>query len=105
MHSEAQRGSFSISTDPARLDVDAIHAFLSRSYWAAGIPRSVVERSIAASGVLRSRRGMRTDSTRGLAFDRCRAQRTIWRSGEQTPMPHRARRLPRRTPTLFREPL
>lgn len=49
MHIEEQRGPFSISTEPARLDVDAIHAFLSNSYWAAGIPRSVVERSIAGS--------------------------------------------------------
>jgi len=49
MHIEAQRGSFTISTDPARLDVDAIHSFLSRSYWATGIPRSVVERSIRGS--------------------------------------------------------
>jgi len=49
MHIEAQRGSFTISTDPARLDLDAIHSFLSRSYWATGIPRSVVERSIRGS--------------------------------------------------------
>ena len=48
-HVDAQRGQFSISTDPARLDVDAIHAFLSQSYWAHGIPRSVLERSIAGS--------------------------------------------------------
>ena len=46
---EAHRGSFSVSTDRARLDLDAIHAFLSRSYWATGIPRSVVERSIQGS--------------------------------------------------------
>jgi GNAT superfamily N-acetyltransferase len=38
-----------ISTDPARLDLDAIHGFLSRSYWAAGIPRGIVERSIRHS--------------------------------------------------------
>ena len=38
-----------ISTDPARLDVDAIHGFLSHSYWAAGIPRETVERSIRHS--------------------------------------------------------
>jgi GNAT superfamily N-acetyltransferase len=46
---EAHRGLFSVSTDRARLDLDAIHAFLSRSYWATGIPRSVVERSIQGS--------------------------------------------------------
>lgn len=49
IHIEAHRGAFSVSTDPVRLDLDAIHAFLSRSYWATGIPRSVVERSIQGS--------------------------------------------------------
>ena len=44
-----RRGTLSISTDTTRLDVDAIHAFLFESYWAAGIPREVVERSIAGS--------------------------------------------------------
>ncbi len=38
-----------VSDDRARLDAAAIHAYLSRSYWAAGIPRSVVDRSLAAS--------------------------------------------------------
>ena len=38
-----------ISTDPARHDVDVIHGFLSQSYWAAGIPRETVERSIRHS--------------------------------------------------------
>lgn len=38
-----------ISDDPARLDVDGIHEFLGRSYWAAGIPREVVERSVRHS--------------------------------------------------------
>jgi GNAT superfamily N-acetyltransferase len=39
-----------ISTDRARLDIDAIHAFLNReSYWARGVERERVERSIAGS--------------------------------------------------------
>jgi N-acetylglutamate synthase-like GNAT family acetyltransferase len=38
-----------MSTDPDLLDVDAIHAYLSRSYWAAGVPRETVERSIRGS--------------------------------------------------------
>jgi len=38
-----------VSTDPARLDVDTVHAFLTRSYWAEGIPRETVERSIRHS--------------------------------------------------------
>lgn len=43
------RGEYAISTDPARMDVDAIHAYLSRSYWAEGVPREVVERSLKGS--------------------------------------------------------
>lgn len=46
---EWERGQLLVSTDPARLDVDTIHSFLARSYWAAGIPREVVERSIRHS--------------------------------------------------------
>ena len=38
-----------VSTDPARLDVDAVHAFLSRSYWSPDIPRAVLERALANS--------------------------------------------------------
>ena len=39
-----------ISTDPAELDVDMIHRYLSEeSYWAKGITRSVVERALAHS--------------------------------------------------------
>ena len=37
---------YEISDDKNRLDVDVIHAFLVQSYWAAGIPRGVVERAI-----------------------------------------------------------
>jgi len=44
---EWTRGEYAISTDPKRLDLDVIHAFLVRSFWAEGIPRDVMERSIA----------------------------------------------------------
>ena len=41
---------FLISTDPAQLDVTAIHRYLSEeSYWARRIPRATVERAIANS--------------------------------------------------------
>jgi len=41
---------FLISTDPAHLDVTAIHAYLTHdSYWAKNIPRELVERAIAHS--------------------------------------------------------
>jgi ribosomal protein S18 acetylase RimI-like enzyme len=43
---EHRRGEFTISTDRSRLDLTAIHAFVSTSYWAAGIPLEVVRRSI-----------------------------------------------------------
>jgi GNAT superfamily N-acetyltransferase len=47
-----ERDGYIVSTDPARLDLDAIHAFLStESHWALGIPRDVVARSIAHSVV------------------------------------------------------
>jgi GNAT superfamily N-acetyltransferase len=44
-----QRDGYTISTDPSRLDVDAIHAYLTRSYWATGIPRATVARSLLHS--------------------------------------------------------
>jgi GNAT superfamily N-acetyltransferase len=40
------RGGFEISTDPRRLDRNLIQAFLAGSYWAKGISREVVDRSI-----------------------------------------------------------
>ena len=46
---EWQHDGFTVSTDPARLDVSAIHASLSASYWAKGIPRDVLERAITHS--------------------------------------------------------
>ncbi|MDD8017804.1 MAG: GNAT family N-acetyltransferase [Bacteroidota bacterium] len=38
-----------VSTDKTKLDVDVIHQFLSSSYWAKGIPRSVIKKSIEHS--------------------------------------------------------
>ena len=45
----ARRGDYEISTDPARLDFDAVHAYLTRSYWSPGISRALVERAAAGS--------------------------------------------------------
>jgi N-acetylglutamate synthase-like GNAT family acetyltransferase len=42
-------GRFLISTDRAKLDVDVIHGFLTRSYWAEGIPRETLMRAIENS--------------------------------------------------------
>jgi GNAT superfamily N-acetyltransferase len=49
LESDWQRGEHSISTDPSRLDVDAVHQYLTESYWAKGISREAVVRSIANS--------------------------------------------------------
>jgi GNAT superfamily N-acetyltransferase len=46
---EWQRDGYTISDDPARLDIDAIHDFLVTAYWSRGVPRDVVERSIDGS--------------------------------------------------------
>jgi GNAT superfamily N-acetyltransferase len=46
---ETHRDNFTISTDPARLDIDAICDFLTRSYWANGRPRERTERALKNS--------------------------------------------------------
>ena len=43
---EFRRGEFVISSDPARLDANVIYDFLTNCYWAKGIPRELVARSI-----------------------------------------------------------
>lgn len=46
---ELHRGGYSISTDPARLDLDVIYGYLSRSYWAAGRSRELIAKAIRHS--------------------------------------------------------
>lgn len=46
---ERRSGDAVVSNDPARLDLDVIHRFLSRAYWSEGIPRDVLERAIRNS--------------------------------------------------------
>ena len=41
--------TYDISTDPSRLQLAAIHAYLTRSYWSPGVPEDVVARAIANS--------------------------------------------------------
>ncbi len=41
--------TYTVSTDPSRLQLAAIHAYLTRSYWSPGVPRQVVARAIANS--------------------------------------------------------
>lgn len=42
-------GEYQMSTDRQRIDIAAVHAFLTQSYWSPGIPRGVVERAIENS--------------------------------------------------------
>jgi len=46
---ETQRDNFTISTDPARLDLDAICDFLKQAYWANTRPRERTERALKNS--------------------------------------------------------
>ncbi len=46
---EYRHGDFLISTSRERLDLDVIHGFLTNCYWARGIPRKIVARSIEHS--------------------------------------------------------
>jgi GNAT superfamily N-acetyltransferase len=47
--SAGQRRGYRLSTDSASMDVDAVHAYLSRSYWAKEIPRELVAKSVRES--------------------------------------------------------
>jgi GNAT superfamily N-acetyltransferase len=46
---EWRRDGYQVSTDRDRLDLDAVHGYLSQSYWARGIPRQLMEHGIANS--------------------------------------------------------
>lgn len=46
---DVHRDRFTISTDPARLDIDAIVDMLRRAYWAVGRPRERTERAFRNS--------------------------------------------------------
>ena len=46
---EWRRGTHVVSDERARLQLDVIHGYLARSYWAAGIPRELVRRSLEHS--------------------------------------------------------
>ena len=52
------KGEFEISTDPQRVDLPAVHAFLStEAYWSPGVSLDVVQRAIEASIVFGVYRG------------------------------------------------
>jgi len=48
-HLEERRDGYRVSTNPEHFDIDAIHAYLTRSYWAEGISRDLVARAVAGS--------------------------------------------------------
>jgi GNAT superfamily N-acetyltransferase len=44
-----RNGPYWTTTDNRKLDLDAIHAYLSRSFWAEGIPKATVAKAIENS--------------------------------------------------------
>lgn len=46
---EWTNGEFTVTCDPAKQDLEVIHGFLTKSYWASGIPKDTVRRSIEQS--------------------------------------------------------
>lgn len=48
-HASWTKGDLTVTTDPARLPLDAICALLARSYWAPRRTREVIERSLCGS--------------------------------------------------------
>jgi N-acetylglutamate synthase-like GNAT family acetyltransferase len=54
-----ERGTYTIDTDPARIDLDLVHGFLTEAYWSKGIPRETVRRSIKNSLVFGVYQGTR----------------------------------------------
>jgi GNAT superfamily N-acetyltransferase len=68
------RGAYTLSTDPARVQVEVVHAFLRESYWAKDIPREIVERSIAGSLVF----GIYHDESGQIAFARVISDRATF---------------------------
>ena len=40
---------YELDDDPNRIDLDAVHAYLSRSYWAEGRPHETVERLVRSA--------------------------------------------------------
>ncbi len=49
MIQEWRRGEYTVSTDKQRVDLDVVHGYLVRSYWAEGVLREIVQRSIEHS--------------------------------------------------------
>ena len=73
---EVQHGDYLISTDPARVDIDAVHRLLSEeSYWAQDRPLEVQRRAIAHSSLLA---GAYTARDEQVAFARMVTDLATW---------------------------
>src|SRR5215469_8426926 len=48
-HYETRQEEYLISTDPAKLDPGAAHAFLTTAYWSQGVPLAVVTKALQNS--------------------------------------------------------
>lgn len=46
---EWTKDDFAINDDKSKVNIDYVHRFLTRCYWAEGIPRDVVQRSVNGS--------------------------------------------------------
>lgn len=46
---ETRQDEYLVSTDPRKLDAEAIHAFLTTAYWSLDIPPAVVKKGLANS--------------------------------------------------------
>lgn len=46
---DTANGPYRVTTDPARVDFEVVHGFLSQSYWATNIPRETMAKAIAGS--------------------------------------------------------
>jgi len=49
MYNESLHSGYLISDNPQKLDLEVIHGYLRRSYWAENVAREIVERSVQNS--------------------------------------------------------
>jgi GNAT superfamily N-acetyltransferase len=48
-HRAINFGTYTISDDPSRIDLHAVHAYLKGAYWSVGVPFEIVERAVRNS--------------------------------------------------------
>lgn len=70
----ASRNGYVVDDDPDRVDIDLVHEFLRTAYWSAGVPREVVERSVANSLCV----GVYADDGRQVGFARAVTDRATF---------------------------